>query len=286
MLVDYGGFNLNIAGVIKKELTETKIAYYIPPQIWATRKYRIKKVKKYIDKVFCIFPFEKKMYNEYGIDCEYVGHPLVHQIPREHSKDEFFEKYELDKSKRLVSIFPGSRTFEVKNLLKTFIKATELINEKLSDVQFVIALAPNLKVDIIKKFLPKNCNIPIIQHENYALLDISDSLILASGTVALEAALYKTPMLISYKGPQILYWVYLMVRCIKRVSLPNIIMHKSIIQELLQKDSTPEKVTEETIKILTDDEYRKNMINDLSEVEKHLSTLTPAEVVAEELLKF
>lgn len=284
LLVDYGGFNLNISKVIKKELPSTKIAYFIPPQIWASRKWRINTVKKYIDKVFCIFPFEKKMYKEHGIDCEFVGHPLVHQIPRNHNKDEFFAKYNLDKNKKLISIFPGSRVFEVKNLLKTFIKASEIIQANVSDAQFVIALAPNLKIDVIKKFLPENCNIPIIQNENYPLLELSDSLILASGTVALEAALYNTPMLISYKGPQLFYLIYLMVRCIKRVSLPNIIMHKSIIKELIQRHSTPEEVAAEAIKILTDEEYRKNMIKDLKEVETHLSQLAPSQVVAEKLL--
>lgn len=284
LLVDYGGFNLNISKVIKKELPETKIAYFIPPQIWASRKWRINTVKKYIDKVFCIFPFEKKLYADNGIDCEFVGHPLVHQIPRNHNKDEFFNKYNLDKNKKLVSIFPGSRVFEVKNLLKTFTNAAQLIQKKVPDTQFVIALAPNLKIDVIKKFLPKDCDIPIIQHENYPLLNLSDSLILASGTVALEAALYNTPMLISYKGPQLFYWIYLMVRCIKRVSLPNIIMHKSIIKELIQEQSTPEYVAEETIRILTDEQYRENMANDLKEVERHLSNLAPAEVVAGKLL--
>lgn len=284
LLVDYGGFNLNISKVIKKQLPQTKIMYFIPPQIWASRKWRINTVKKCIDKVFCIFPFEKKLYSENGIDCEFVGHPLVHQIPRGADKQKFFEKYQLDINKKLVSIFPGSRVFEVKNLLRTFVKASEIVLNSLPNTQFVIALAPNLKADIIKKFLPKDCDIQIIQNENYSLLELSDSLILASGTVALEAALYNTPMLISYKGPQVLYWIYLLVRCIKRVSLPNIIMHKSIIQELIQKYSNPNAVAQETIKILTDNSYRETMIKSLSEVESHLSTLKPAEVVAENLL--
>ena len=285
LLIDYGGFNLNIAKVIKKQLPKTKIAYFIPPQIWASRKWRINTVRKCIDKVFCIFPFEKKLYTQNGIECEFVGHPLIHQIPRNMAKEDFYTKYSLDKDKKLVSIFPGSRVFEIKNLLKTFIKASEIVQKKIPNTQFVIALAPNLKIDTIQKFLPQNCNIPIIQNENYKLLNFSDSLILASGTVALEAAIYNTPMLISYKGPWVLYWIYLMVRCIKRVSLPNIIMHKSIVKELIQSHSNPKEVAEETIKILTNDKYRTNMIKELKEVEEHLSNLIPAEIVANELLK-
>ena len=229
----------------------------------------------------CIFPFEKSMYDEHGIECEFVGHPLTHQIPRNHNKQEFFAKYNLDEDKKLVSIFPGSRVFEVKNLLKTFIHASDLIKNKVENVQFVIALAPNLKIDVIQKFLPKDCNIQIIQHENYPLLALSDSLILASGTVALEAALYKTPMLISYKGPEFLYWIYLLVRCIKYVSLPNIIMQKNIIKELIQHHSTAHEVADETVKILENLEYRNNMLLELSKVENAITDLAPAVKVSE-----
>ena len=283
LLVDYGGFNLNISKVLKKQLPATKLFYFIPPQIWASRKWRINTVKKFIDKVFCIFPFEKPMYEANSIACEFVGHPLTHQIPRNHDKQEFFKKYNLDLNKKLVSIFPGSRVFEVQNLLRTFVKAADIVKKQVDDVQFVIALAPNLKIDVIKKFLPKNSNIQIIQHENYPLLELSDSLILASGTVALEAALYKTPMLISYRGPEFLYWIYLLVRCIKHVSLPNIIMRKDIIKELIQHDSTANGVADETIKILTEDVYRNKMITELTQVENAISDLAPAVVVAERL---
>ncbi len=284
LMVDYGGFNLNISKVIKKELPHIKICYYIPPQIWASRKWRINTVKKNIDKVFCIFPFEKQLYDENGIDYEFVGHPLVHQIPRGHDKHAFFLKHGLDVNKNLVSIFPGSRVFEVKNLLKTFIKASALIKERLPETQFVIALAPNLKKSVIEQFLPKDCDMQIVQNENYSLLELSDSLILASGTVALEAALYKTPMLISYKGPWFLYMIYLLVRCIKHVSLPNIIMQRDIIMELIQKKSNAGMVAAETLKILTDIEYKNKMVQELSSVENQLTTLVPAKVVAESLI--
>jgi len=189
-----------------------------------------------------------------------------------------------DENKKLVSIFPGSRVFEVKNLLKTFIKASELIKKSLPETQFVIALAPNLKKSVIEQFLPRGCDMQIVQNENYSLLELSDSLILASGTVALEAALYKTPMLISYKGPWILYIIYLLVRCIKHVSLPNIIMQRDIIQELIQKRSRAGMVAAETLKILTNNEYKNKMVQELSSVEKRLTNAIPAKVVAESLM--
>lgn len=278
LLIDYGGFNLNISNFLKK--AGIKVFYYIPPQIWASRKWRIKTVKKNISKVMTIFPFEKEMYEKEGIDAQFVGHPLITQMPPCANRDEVFEKYGLDKNKKLISIFPGSRTFELHNLMKTFLKSAALIAQKRDDVQFVIAQADSLKDDVFKKYLGKT-NIKVIKNDNYSLLSVSDALMLASGTVALEAALYTTPMIISYKGPWIAYWVYRLVRCINRVCLPNIIMDKDIVPELLQKDSNPQVISKALLKILEDDEYRQLMKDDLSKVKAILSRHESAKEVAQ-----
>ena len=278
LLIDYGGFNLNISNFLKK--AGIKVFYYIPPQIWASRKWRIKTVKKNISKVMTIFPFEKEMYEKEGIDAQFVGHPLITQMPPCANRDEVFEKYGLDKNKKLISIFPGSRTFELHNLMKTFLKSAALIAQKRDDVQFVIAQADSLKDDVFKKYLGKT-DIKVIKSDNYSLLSVSDALILASGTVALEAALYTTPMIISYKGPWIAYFVYRLVRCINRVCLPNIIMDKDIVPELLQKDSNAQVISKALLKILEDDEYRQLMKDDLSKVKAILSRHESAKEVAQ-----
>lgn len=278
LLIDYGGFNLNISNFLKK--VGIKVFYYIPPQIWASRKWRIKTVKKNISKVMTIFPFEKEMYEKEGIDAQFVGHPLITQMPAFANRDEVFEKYGLDKNKKLISIFPGSRTFELHNLMKTFLKSAALIAQKRDDVQFVIAQADSLKDDVFKKYLGKT-DIKVIKSDNYSLLSVSDALMLASGTVALEAALYTTPMIISYKGPWIAYFVYRLVRCINRVCLPNIIMDKDIVPELLQKDSNPQVISKALLKILEDDEYRQSMKDDLSKVKAILSRHESAKEVAQ-----
>ena len=278
LLIDYGGFNLNISNFLKK--AGIKVFYYIPPQIWASRKWRIKTVKKNISKVMTIFPFEKEMYEKEGIDAQFVGHPLITQMPPCANRDEVFEKYGLDKNKKLISIFPGSRTFELHNLMKTFLKSAALIAQKRDDVQFVIAQADSLKDDVFEKYLGKT-DIKVIKNDNYSLLSASDALMLASGTVALEAALYTTPMIISYKGPWIAYFVYRLVRCINRVCLPNIIMDKDIVPELLQKDSNPQIISKALLKILEDDEYRQLMKDDLSKVKAILSRHESAKEVAQ-----
>ena len=284
LLIDYGGFNLNISKFLKK--AGIKVFYYIPPQIWASRKWRIKTVKKNIAKVMTIFPFEKEMYEKEGIDAQFVGHPLITQMPPQANRDEVFEKYGLDKNKKLISIFPGSREFELYNLMDTFLKSAELIKEKRNDVQFVIAQADSLSDKLFKKYL-KQSDIKVVKHDNYSLLSVSDALMLASGTVALEAALYTTPMIISYKGPWLAYLIYRLVRCINRVCLPNIIMDKDIVPELLMSDSNPKVISKNLLKILDDEQYRQNMIDDLSKVKallsKHEASKEVAQIIAAEL---
>lgn len=278
LLIDYGGFNLNISKFLKK--AGIKVFYYIPPQIWASRKWRINTVKNNISKVMTIFPFEKEMYEKEGIDAQFVGHPLISQMPQKADRNEIFEKYGLDKNKKLISIFPGSRVFELQNLMKTFLQAAKLISQKREDVQFVIAQADSLKDDVFNKYLGET-DIKVIKNDNYSLLSVSDALMLASGTVALEAALYTTPMIISYKGPWIAYFVYRIVRCIERVCLPNIIMDKDIVPELLQADSNPKVIADNLLKIIEDDSYKTAMINDLSKVKDILSKHESAKEVAQ-----
>lgn len=284
LLIDYGGFNLNVSKFLKK--AGIKVFYYIPPQIWASRKWRIKTVKQNISKVMTIFPFEKEMYEQEGIDAQFVGHPLISQMPPKASRDEVFEKYGLDKNKKLISIFPGSRTFELHNLMKIFLKAAKIIKEKNNNIQFVVAQADSLSDKVFYKYFGKS-DIKVVKNANYELLSVSDALMLASGTVALEAALYGTPMIISYKGPWIAYLVYRLVRCIDRVCLPNIIMDKDIVPELLQSDSNPEVISKALLKILEDDGYRQSMIEDLQKVKdllsKHEAAREVSQIISQEL---
>lgn len=268
LLIDYGTFNLRIAKKLKG--SGIKVVHYIPPQVWASRKWRIKGIKKYVDKVLCIFPFEEQMYKDYGIDVHFCGHPLVKQLPDKADKNKFFEQHGFDISRPLVSIFPGSRPLELAFLAKTLIDGAKKLQNKHPELQFCISHAPNLKDEVFDKYVT-DTDFKVIKGENQALLSVSDSLILVSGTVALEAALYQTPMIIGYKGPWILYLIYLMVRCIKRISLPNIITGKDIVPELLQGKFTADNICCETEKLLYNKEYRANFIKELGDVKNLLT---------------
>ena len=287
LLTDYGGFNLNLSKVLSK--FGFKIYYYIPPQIWASRKWRIKTVKKCINKVLTIFPFEKEMYEKENINAEFVGHPLLSQMPEKTDRTSFFKENGFDTNKKLVSIFPGSRVFEINNLLKLFLDSARLMKEKHENIQFALCQAPNIKDELIMPILEqyKDLDIKLLKNKNYDLLSTSDALILASGTVALEAAIYETPMIISYKGPWFLFCVYMLVRCIKRVSLPNIILNEDVVPELLQLNANPQNIAKNMISLLFDENKRNSMINSLTNVKQKLMTshaaVKTANIIAEDI---
>ena len=166
--------------------------------------------------------------------------------------------------------------------MKTFIKSIDILSQKHPDLQFCISHAPNLSDEIFDKYLG-NSKYKIIKGDNQALLSVSDALILASGTVALEACLYQTPMIIAYKGPQILYWIYLLVRCLDKVCLPNIIAEKWIIPELIQHKANVKEIVENTEDILYNETKRQSMIEELSKVKSLLSDKKSSFEVAKEI---
>ena len=277
LLVDYGAFNLQISKALKKE--GFKVFYFIPPQIWASRKYRLKTIKKNVDKVLTIFPFEKEFYDKEGVNAEFVGHPIVSELPVCNNKEEFFKKHNLDLNKKLIGIFPGSRVFEIRFLLKIFVKTIELLQKMRSDVQFVFSHANSLKDDAF--------NIPYktIKGENHQLLAYSDALILASGTVALEAAMYEKPMLIAYRGPIFFYLVYLLVRNIKKACLVNIITKKDYVDEFLMFRATPKNISNCVNEILSSEEKRNYIIEGCKKTKELLTSNHCVEVVAKIIKK-
>ena len=168
--------------------------------------------------------------------------------------------------------------------MKPFKGAIKILQDKYPQIQFCLSQAPNLSDDIYNKYLG-DCDIKVIKGENQALLSVSDALILASGTVALEACLYKTPMIIAYRGPRLLYWIYLLVRCIKRVSLPNIIADKSIVPELLMDDVNPSNIANHIETLLFNGDKRAQMIEDLDKIRSMLSEKKSSFEAAKEIDK-
>lgn len=257
LLVDYGAFNLALSKELKKRGIKT--FYFIPPQVWASRKWRLRTIKKNIDKVLTIFPFEEDFYSQYKIDNVYVGHPLIGNLPDPVDKKEFFEKHNLDPNKKLIAVFPGSRMFEIKYLLNVFLGAVKILEKKLPNVQFVFSHATNLKENAFS--VPYKT----ITGENQQLLSAADCAILASGTVALESAIYETPMVIAYRGPILFYLIYLLVRQIKKACLVNIISKKDIVPEYLMFDCEANKIAKGVENIMENPQIQINQLQDFKE---------------------
>lgn len=280
LLIDYGGFNLRIAKELKKRGIE--ILYYISPQVWATRKNRIDTIKKYVSKIMLILPFEEAIYKAKGVCAEYVGHPLVSQLPIGFNKQDFLKENGLDPHRKLVGIFPGSRKLEINYLMPVFIEAMRIINKHSRKIQFCIALAPNLDEKLLEKHLKavNDVEITILKNQNHALLANADAVIAASGTISLEAALYNTPVVISYKGPTIAYLVYLFIRYIKFVALPNIIANKEIVKEFIQHRAKPDLIANEVLALLHNEQKRTKMIDEMREIRNKLGDKIASKEVA------
>lgn len=283
LLIDYGGFNLRLAKELKKRGIE--VFYYISPQVWATRKGRINKVRKYVTKMMTILPFEEKLYKDKGINAEYVGHPLISQLPRDFNREDFVRQNNLEPNCKIVGIFPGSRKMEINYLMPIFLESARLIHLHSKKIEFCLGQAPNIDDKLINKYLDDfkkkyNIDIKVLKNQNHALLANSDAVILASGTISLEAAMYGTPMVISYKAPAIAYYLYLLLRYIKFIALPNIIANKQIVGELLQNNAKPELISQEILSLLYNNDRRGQMIHELGQIQDILGDKVASKEVA------
>lgn len=280
LLIDYGGFNLRMAKELKTRGID--IFYYISPQVWATRKGRINIVKKYISKMMTILPFEEKLYKDKGVDAEYVGHPLISQLPDCCSKEDFIKQNNLDPYSKIIGIFPGSRKMEINYLMPIFMDAARQIAHHSKKVQFVIGQAPNLSDELINKKLEKypDLEVKVVKNQNHALLANADAVIAASGTISLEASLYNTPTVISYKGPYIAYAAYLFLRYIKYVALPNIISNKEVVKEFIQHRAKPELISGEILALLHNEDKRNKMLEQMKQIRNKLGEKIASKEVA------
>ncbi len=250
VLIDYPGFNLNIAPKLKEFGTE--VYYYISPQIWAWGQGRVKKIKKYIDKMIVLFPFEKEFYAKEGIDVEYVGHPLVERMHEYKflSKDELFQQLNLDGDKEILLIMPGSRTQEVERIFPEVIKAAKRISEKYS-MQIVIAGSENIDDKKLKSD-STDIDFVICRGNNYDLLAHSKFGIIKSGTSTLEAGYLRLPGLVVYKTGELTFRIGKTLAKVDNIAMTNIIAGETVLPELLQSDVKEQKIFEEADRILGD----------------------------------
>jgi lipid-A-disaccharide synthase len=250
--IDYPGFNLRIAKWAKNK--GYKNHYYISPQVWAWHESRVGSMKKHIDCLYVILPFEKKFFEEkHNYQVKYVGHPLMEYIEKVKSQSKIKIKSHLLSDKPLITFLPGSRKQEINKVLPELIK----IQKNFSKYQFVVAGAPGRDMKDYSESI-KGYSIPIIFDETYNLIRSSVACIVTSGTATLETALLGTPQIVCYKSSFLSYFIAKKIVDLKYISLVNIIMNKEVVEELIQKDCNAKKLTHSLNKILIKSDQIKN----------------------------
>jgi len=259
ILVDYPGFNLRIADFAYQK--GLRVFYYISPQVWAWKQSRVKKIRKYIERMFVILPFEKSFYAKYDYQVDFVGHPLLDAIEEklnQEEQNEFPVKNNLDE-RPIIAVLPGSRKQEINRILPEMLKVVP----RYKDFQFVIAGA-----EAIPKSFYQNTQLKVVFNQTYDLLKHATAALVTSGTATLETALFEVPEVVCYKGSYFSYSLAKLFIKIKFISLVNLIMDRAIIKELIQKDLNSKNLKEELDQLLFDEEYRNKIISEF----KHLKT--------------
>ena len=279
ILIDYPDFNLSLAKAAKKY--GIKVFYYISPQVWAWRKGRIKQIKKTVDKMAVILPFEASLYNEAGVNVEFVGHPLLDVVGAKYSRKEAILKFGLKEGVTTVGILPGSRQSEVARLLPEMLKAAEIIEKKLKPVQFALPLADTLDIAFVSQIISEySIKVELIRNEVYDVISCADIAMVASGTATLETALMETPMVIIYKVSAPSYYVGKMVINVDHIGLVNIIAGKTVVPELIQDEASPEKIAAMIMDIITDRKRMADIKTELSKIRDMLGSPGAAERTA------
>jgi lipid-A-disaccharide synthase len=291
ILIDFPEFNLKFAKSMKKR--GIKVIYYVSPQLWAWRKYRVRGIRKYVDLLLTILPFEKDWYAKQGINhVEYIGNPIAGEVKSVITKKEFCEKYGLDDEQPIIALLGGSRRKEVEKILPIMIGTASFMSKKDEDLQFVIALASTRKKSEVKKIFDDlrktGCQIPrkltIVQNETYEALNAADAAAVASGTATLETAIIGTPLVVVYKTSEVNNLLLKKLINTKYFGLVNLIAQKGVAKELIQNDFTKENLSKELVKLL-DKNTNKKMREELAEVKKSLGNGGASEIAAEKIIK-
>lgn len=278
ILVDYPGFNLRIAKFAKEQ--GIKVVYYISPQLWAWKEGRVEIIKKYVDEMMVILPFEEDFYKKHGVHSHFVGHPLLDAISTlEDITTENFKREHGLNEKEIIALLPGSRKQEVEKMLQIMLSVRPYFKEN----QFVIAGAPSLPKEFYEKYVDDNVH--FVSNKTYDLLRCSKAALVTSGTATLETALLNVPEVVCYRGSKVSYAIAKrLVKNIKYISLVNLIMDREVVKELIQNDLNTNNLVEELKKILST-EKRFEVFRDYELLREKLGGKGASENAAEVILK-
>ena len=280
ILIDYPGFNLKVAKWAHQK--GYKVFYYISPQVWAWKRRRVYKIKKVVDKMLCILPFEKKFYDSYNVDCQFVGHPLLDEIAKVNpvDKNKFYKSNRLNPKKEIIAMLPGSRKQEVSRMLTVMLDVVK----QFPNYQFVIACAPSLPVSYYKEIIGDKANVRLVVNRTYQLLQLSSAAMVTSGTATLETALFDVPEVVCYKANKISYIIAMQLAKVRFICLVNLIMDREVVKELIQNDLTANNVANELKSLLASSKRQKKLLEDYEELKAVLGNAGASDKAAETII--
>lgn len=278
ILIDYPGFNLRMARWAHDQ--GLKVIYYISPQLWAWHQSRVKQIRKYVDKMIVILPFEEEFYAKHGVEVVYVGHPLLDALERLEPEPDFRHRHELDPDKPIVALLPGSRKQEVQLLLPVMAKVADHFH----DYQFVVAAVNMLDASVYDSAIGKH-PVSKVEEATYQLLLHAHAALVTSGTATLETALIGVPEVVCYKGGALSFWIGKRLVKVPFISLVNLIMEREVVIERIQKDVTSKKIAQELERIL-DGWDREGMISAYGKLRDRLGGPGASERAAGTIIDF
>lgn len=262
ILVDFPGFNLKVAEFAKK--AGFVVCYYISPKVWAWNQKRVLKIKRVVDHLFCILPFEVNFYKEWGMDVDYIGNPLLDAIAAFKPNPAFLKENNIG-DKKIIALLPGSRKQEITRLLPDMLA----VADDFPQYQFVIAGAPSFDAGYYAPFTGGK-NIPVVFGATYDLLSHAHAAIVTSGTATLETALFHVPQVVVYKGSPIFINVARLIVKVKFISLVNLIMDKLVVRELIQNACNPQTISPELKNLTAEGAYRSDMLKNYDELSQKM----------------
>lgn len=284
ILIDYPDFNLTFASNIKKK--GIPIIYFISPQIWAWRKGRLKKIAKLVDKMIVIFPFEVPLYEEAGVDVEFLGNPLLDEEGLYISRDRARESLGLKEKGRVIGILPGSRITEIDRLLPLMLDASRILLNLMPEVTFLLPVAEGISPAYIEGMV-KGRGLPVKVFNNsfYEVLKASDVVVVASGTATLQAALAGVPMVVVYKVSPLTYWIGKHLINIDKIALVNIVAGEGLVEELIQSDATPQNIARGILRLF-DEGTRDNILKGFLKVRERMGSIGASQRIARSIYGF
>ena len=267
--VDYKEFNLKLARFAKQ--CGVKVLFYVSPQVWAWRPGRVKTYGKAIDMMAVIFPFETTYYDAENVPVRYVGHPSVDKVHPQRSRLEDMAIFNLDEGNPVIGLLPGSRANEINRLLPIMLAAAEILQARIPGIQFMLPQADSISDELLENYMDRSpVKMTVIKNQPYDVIQCCDVVMTTSGTATIEIALLTVPMVITYKLAALTYWLGRWLVNTPFIGLPNIILGKGFIKELIQHEATSENLAEEIERILTDKFYADQMRDNLNQVKQQL----------------